>query len=187
MQEPDLFQIFLERLKNAHLDYIVTGSVAAIVYGEPRLTNDIDLILNLNKADIPKISQAFPSEQFYCPPKEVILNELGRYNRGHFKLIHHRTGFKADIYLIGFDSLHKWAFENKRIIKYQNSEIAIAPAEYVILRKLEFFKEGGSQKHLYDIEGILQNSSALIDFDFLKDQAQKSGVQDILQQILDKI
>lgn len=44
MQEHDLFNIFIEPLDELDIPYIVTGAVASIIYGEPRLTHDVDLV-----------------------------------------------------------------------------------------------------------------------------------------------
>jgi hypothetical protein len=70
-------------------------------------------------------------------------------------LIHHETGFKADIYLAGADPLHAWAFPLRRRLPWtEDVEIMVAPPEYVVLRKLEFFREGRSAKHPADIRAI---------------------------------
>jgi hypothetical protein len=164
MQEHNLFLIFLSLLEENNITYIVTGSVAGIIYGEPRLTHDIDLVMELDIKDTHKIVAAFPAEKFYCPPPKVINLEIRRPFRGHFNLIHHESGFKADIYLTGKDTLHKWAIKNRKRYKLGNCDIWVAPPEYVILRKLEYFKEGKSDKHLTDIKNILEVSGDLIDF-----------------------
>ena len=148
---------------------MITGSVASMIYGEPRLTHDIDLVIELCRGDVNKFSEAFPIEEFYCPPPEVIIVEIGRRFRGHFNLIHHKTGFKADIYLSGNDKLHRWALNNRKSIDMNSETFWIAPVEYVILRKLEYYREGESEKHLQDIAGILSISSNQIDFDRLSE------------------
>ena len=43
----DLLSLFIEPLERLNLDYMITGSVASMLYGEPRLTNDVDLVLDL--------------------------------------------------------------------------------------------------------------------------------------------
>jgi len=99
MPAPDLnvFLLFTEPLERLGVEYVVTGSVAAMLYGEPRLTHDVDLILELARDFPPEsLEAAFPPEAFYCPPAEVIEVERARPRRGHFNLIHHETGFKAD-------------------------------------------------------------------------------------------
>ena len=184
MQEANLFEVYLNKLNSLDIPYFVTGSVASIVYGEPRLTNDIDIVLHLTKDSIAKILEAFPLEAFYCPPYEVLMGEVVRKTRGHFNLIHHKTGFKADIYLIGEDSLQRWALNNRKFIEYSGKQIPIAPPEYVILKKLEYYKEGGSTKHVDDIKGIIEHSSELIDFNFLIEKAKEKNLDSILDEIL---
>jgi hypothetical protein len=176
MQEPNLFRIYTDILNRNNFKYFITGSVASIVYGDPRLTNDIDLVIFLIRNDIDKFIRAFPSEKFYCPPYEVIKSELEKKPGGHFNLIHHESGFKADIYLAGADKLQIWAMKNARQVEFEDSTIFIAPPEYIIINKLEFYREGKSQKHLTDIKGIVNNSSELIDFELLNDLIKEKSL-----------
>lgn len=155
---------------------MITGSVASIVYGEPRMTHDIDLVIELSQEDAQHFANAFPIKTFYCPPADIIKVETGRRHRGHFNLIHHETGFKADIYLSGIDPLHEWALKKRRKIKLESEYAWVAPVEYVILRKLEYYKEGKSGKHLRDIHGILTVSSDEIDFALLKKKVVTLGL-----------
>ena len=178
MPELNLFKIFALKLNELKLDYFITGSVAAIVYGEPRLTHDIDIVLEISVSNIGIFFEAFPKEQFYIPPVEIIKNEIGRSERGHFNIIHNESGFKADIFLIGNDKFQKWALDNRKQINFQDSIIYIAPPEYVVIKKLEFYKEGGTQKHITDIKNILANSSDIINFDFIEKYAAKFSVLD---------
>jgi len=62
---------------------------------------------------------------------------------------------KADIYLAGEDPLHRWALPLRRKIEWGAGSLQVAPPEYVIVRKLEYFREGGSGKHVADIRAIL--------------------------------
>jgi hypothetical protein len=156
---------------------MVSGSVAAIAYGEPRLTHDVDLVAVLERQHIARLPQAFPPSEFYCPPEEEMRIEAEREQRGHFNLIHHETGFKADVYLAGRDPLHAWALARTRRIDVDGEPILLAPPEYVILRKLEFFREGGSEKHVRDIQSILAVSPDLIHRDELEELVATRGLQ----------
>lgn len=158
MPETDLFTLFTRPLNEAGLAYFVTGSVASMIYGEPRLTIDVDIILTLSQADLKKLLAAFPEDAFYIPPLEVLRIEAARPQRGHFNLLHHETGYKADIYLAGKDPLHAWAFERRRQIDLDGNVIWFAPPEYVIIRKLQFYREGRSEKHLRDIRTMLDHT-----------------------------
>ena len=177
MPNHSLYHIFIGPLNKVGIRYMVTGAVASIIYGEPRLTHDVDMVVELNAEEVGTFMSFFPPEEFYCPPLEVILVELKRPQKGHFNLIHHETGFKADIYTYGKDSLHKWALENRKKIEFEGEEYWVAPVEYVILRKLEYYKEGKSQKHLRDIAGMIELSQDKIDFGDLKDKIKKYVLQ----------
>jgi hypothetical protein len=178
MQELNLFKIFTLKLNELKLDYFITGSVASIVYGEPRLTHDIDIVLEISVSGIDKFIKAFAGVEFYIPPIEIIRNEIERSERGHFNIIHNESGFKADIFLIGNDKFQKWALDNRKMLTFQDSLIYIAPPEYVIIKKLEYFKEGGAQKHITDIKNILINSAEIINLEFIEKYAAMFGVLD---------
>lgn len=163
----ELIDTFIRPLITTGLPYAVTGSVAAMAYGEPRLTNDIDLVLEIKSKDIPRLTDAFPEEDFYLPPSEVIATEIVRGARGHLNIISQHSLLKADVYLVSGDPLHRWAMEHIRMLEIEDLPVAFTPPEYLIIRKLEFFREGSSQKHLRDIASILNESSEMIDQTFL--------------------
>jgi len=175
MPAPSPLAPFLEPLERLGLPYCVTGSVAASVYGEPRLTADIDIVLLLKIGDIAALRSAFPDAAYYVPPDETLRLELTRDTRGMFNLIHHASQFKADIYLAGHDPLHAWALEHRRRISLGDSGAWIAPPEYVILRKLEYLREGGQDKHMRDIRFVLAASA--VDRAFVEKEITRLGLQ----------
>jgi hypothetical protein len=142
------------------------------------MTHDIDLVLELGADEIQKFINLFPPEEFYCPSGNVIETEVARETRGHFNIIHHKTGFKADIYPIGQDQLHKWAMGQRKKIEFEQNNIWIAPPEYVIIRKLQYHREGGSSKHLRDISRMLEVSGDDIDKSALDRMVDKFGLSD---------
>lgn len=185
MQELDLFLVFMRRLNRLGVPYMVTGSVASMAYGEPRLTHDVDLVLEVTHSQVPFLCDAFPLAEFYCPPAAAIMKETQRSSGGHFNLIHHETGFKADCYLMGKDPLHVWAMARRRAITLGEEAVFLAPPEYVILRKLEYYREGGTEKHLRDIRSMLEVSGALINLVELVAKIRDGGLEaewDLVQQ-----
>jgi len=183
MQGINLFKIFLDRFNQIGAPYMVTGSVASIIYGEPRLTHDMDLVLSLNASDVDEFIKHFPPDQFYCPPAEIIRAEVSREKRGHFNLIHQESGFKADIYPVCKDELHKWAMNNRQKILVQDTPVWVAPPEYVIIRKLQYFQEGRSEKHLEDIKNILKFSDEQIDKSFLKKKISEYNLTSLWEKL----
>jgi hypothetical protein len=176
MPEAELFLLFVQRFNRAGIRYVIGGSVAAIFYGEPRLTHDVDFVAFLSEQDIRRLPEFFPSSDFYLPPPEVIFAEVAREQRGQFNIIHMDTSFKADVYPTGRDELNAWAFRNKRRVEYEGEPLMLAPPEYVIVRKLEYYRDGGSDKHLRDIRAMLNISGDQINRADINDWIQRRNV-----------
>jgi hypothetical protein len=83
---------------------------------------------------------------------------------------------KADFYTAGRDDLHMWAIRHARSYTVGKTAITLAPPEYVILRKLEYFREGGSEKHLRDIRAMLAISGEQLDRPALVDWISRLGL-----------
>ena len=158
-----------------------------MVYGEPRLTNDVDIIIALDVARTRALAEQFPLSDFYCPPDEIIAVEVRRPYRGHFNIIHHETGHKADIFTAGSDPLQAWGLQHRQTIEVSpGKSLWIAPPEYVILRKLEYYREGQSEKHVLDIRGMLDVSGDTLDLEFLQDQIRRMNLSDEWQRVSGK-
>jgi hypothetical protein len=156
---------------------MVTGAIASAIYGDPRMTRDVDVVVELSAADGKRLARLFPPEEFYLPPLEVIRVEAERVHGGHFNVIHHESGLKADIYPLGQDPLHLWAFPRRSAISLAGESVWFAPPEYVILRKLEFYLAGGSERHLRDIRGMLAVSGRIIDLGVIGAKAEEFGLE----------
>lgn len=177
MPGPELSLLFVRPLNEAKIRYVICGSIASILYGEPRLTNDVDFLVFLKDADISRLNQIFPEPQFYVPPLEMIVMEVARPAKGHFNVIHNESGFKADFYTAGRDDLNALSFRLARKLEYEGVPLTIAAPESVIVSKLEFFCEGGSDKHLRDIRGMLTVSGDTIDRTLLEELIQQRGLK----------
>jgi len=176
MPAPEPLAVFIDPLERLALPYCITGSVAASVYGEPRLTADIDVVLLLRAENIAALRAAFPESAYYVPPDEALRVELARSSRGMFNVIHHTSQFKADLYLAAHEPLHAWALDHRRRIDLGGAGAWIAPPEYVILRKLEYLREGGSDKHVRDVRFVL--AATEVDRAFLEREIERRGLQD---------
>ncbi|MGB0678331.1 MAG: hypothetical protein ACPGUV_01550 [Polyangiales bacterium] len=174
----ELLGVFLRPLNALGLPYMVTGSVAGVFYGEPRITHDVDLVLQLTAGpQLDALQAIFPLDAYYCPPAEVLRQEALRQQRGQFNLIHHATGFTADVYLANQDPLHHWALSERRAVPVSGETCWLAPLEYVIVRKLEYYREGGSEKHLRDIRAMHAVSGADIRPEVLQRWVKHLGLE----------
>ncbi len=172
----DVFQEVLTRLEDAELPYMVVGSLSSIVYGEPRMTKDMDIVIDIPAHAVSKFEVFFPLEGYYCPPSEILKDEI--INRGQFNLLHHESGLKID-FIVRKQSAHALEeFRRRRKISFwKGFEAYIASPEDVILKKLDYYREGSSEKHLNDIRGILANTE--VDQTYLKKWILTLGLNSI--------
>src|SRR5687767_13801721 len=131
---PELHQRLIQPLNAAGISYMVTGGLAAIVYGEPRLTNDVDVVVQLSPTDPNRLSQAFDASEYYFQPVETVEAEAARQTFGHFNIVHIESALRADVYCVGDDDFGAWAFSHRRAVDIGNESIWLAPIEYVIVQ-----------------------------------------------------
>ena len=178
MAEPSLLECFVRPLNASHIRYFVTGGVATIIYGEPRFTRDIDLVLAIGPADAAAFLALWSSNEYYAPPEEAFVAESARATAGHFNVVHTDTGLVADCYVAGNDPLHAWAFAHIQWIDVQDLRVPVAPVEYVIVRKLSYFAQSGSTRHLEDVARMRRIQGPAIDSQSLDGWIDRLGVRD---------
>lgn len=175
---PDLVAIFVDPLDALGLPYMITGGVASVIYGDPRFTRHIDVVLQLKASQAERFTSAFDLDDFYVPPVDVIAEEADRARHGHFNVIHRESGLRADVYLLSDDALHAWGFQRRRRMALGERSVSVAPPEYVILRKLEYYAQSSSERHLRDIALMLRISPEMIDAEVIADLADDLGLTD---------
>lgn len=178
MGEPSLLECFVRPLNGSAIRYFVTGGMATIIYGEPRFTRDIDLVLAIGPADSQRFLELWPPNEYYAPPEEAFVAESARPALGHFNLVHIETGLVADCYVAGNDPLHAWAFDRILWLEVQDLRVPVAPVEYVIVRKLSYYAQSGSTRHLEDVARIQRIQGEAIDSHSLQDWIGRLGVRD---------
>ena len=172
-------------LENLKIPYFVTGSVASMLYGEPRLTNDIDIVAAVSEKHIADLVAAFPRDEFYIDA-DMIRQAIRQH--GQFNIIHPSSGFKVDV-IIRKDTLfdHDRFKRIRRIAPGKSYQANFASPEDVIIKKMEYYREGGSEKHLRDITGILLISESEVDKNYISNWAKKLGLMEIWKAILKRL
>jgi len=169
----DVFKDVVARLEKSGIDYYLVGSLAAMYYGRPRFTNDVDLVVHMKASQVSTFEKLFDLQDYYCPPREVIADEVIR--RGSFNLIHQASGVKVDVVILKSTPFSESEFSRRHKIELiPGFEAYVASPEDVILKKLDYYREGGSEKHLTDIRGILAETT--IDETYLSEWVAKLGL-----------
>lgn len=175
MIENDVFGYVIGVLEQLNIPYMIGGSLAAIAYGEARLTLDMDVIVEMNKAQAKEFAARFGVG--YYVNLESMFEAIN--TKGHFNIIQSEQGVKVDFYVLHDDDFSRSEFSRKRKEAFSEKQEAVfVSAEDVILKKLEWYKMGHSQKHLEDIKGILRISGPKLDLSYIDTWAAKIGVLD---------
>jgi hypothetical protein len=175
MGQSDLLEHLTRTFETLGIPYLITGSMATIAYGEPRFTNDIDVVARISAQQISAVCAAFPEPDYYCSFQAV---EQAVRHSSQFNILHPGSGLKIDV-MLATDS----AFDRSRLSRGirlpagPNFEVTFAAPEDVILKKLEYYRLGGSEKHLRDILGVLKIQSSRIDQGYLVKWVAWLGLQ----------
>jgi hypothetical protein len=183
MEPADLLRHASAVCDDLQLVYLVVGSTATIAYGEPRLTNDIDILVDLSADKVDAFCAAFPADQFYISRPAVA--DAVRL-RHQFNVLHPASGLKIDFIVMtesAFDQSRRT--RGRALAVLPDRTVSFASPEDVILKKMAYFQEGGSDKHLRDIAGVLRIQGAAIDRDYITLWAAKLGLSEIWRQIQD--
>jgi len=177
----ELLSILARVCESLSIRYVTVGSLATIAYGEPRFTNDIDIVLDLQIEQIDDFCQAFPAPEYYV---NRLAAEAAVRDRRQFNIIHTLTGLKIDCIVpadaFDFNELARGV--RKRV--GPDFEAIFASPEDVIVKKMEYYRLGGSDKHLRDIAGVLKISGDSLDRAYVESSAAQLGLTDIWQSIL---
>jgi hypothetical protein len=177
----ELLQKIVEEFEQLQIPYIVTGAVAAIAYGEPRLTNDIDIVASIEERHISDLLKAFPQDEFFIT-EEMIRDAI--LHLGQFNIIHPESGLKVDVILKQNTPFDNSRFDRtRRIYPSETYQANFASPEDVIIKKLEYYKEGESEKHLRDITGILKISGDSLDFDYINEWSNRMSFTEIWEAV----
>jgi hypothetical protein len=133
MDSSELLRYATRLLERLGLRYFVTGSSATIFYGEPRFTNDIDIVLDLPPGRVAELCTAFPADEFYVS-EESARQAVAR--RGQFNIVHPASGLKLDLMIPAETPFHRSRFaRTRRLRPAPDFDVAFASVEDVILKK----------------------------------------------------
>jgi hypothetical protein len=157
-EELEVLKIVTQRLNKIRIPYMVSGSIALNYYTVPRMTRDIDIVIELKNADIDKFISMFQND-FYIDDKQAISEEV--LHKGMFNLIHNQYAIKIDFILQKQSEFQKIIFSRRKKVLIENSPMWFILAEDLILAKLRWAKDSYSEMQLSDIKNLLKTTKGL--------------------------
>lgn len=168
-----------EILEQLDIPYLIGGSIASSIYGEPRATQDIDLVAALQDHHITSLVAA-ATNIFYIE-EEDIRQAVTRCSS--FNVLHLETMIKVDIFVLGSDAIDQEEMRRRQQRDISGAQLVVATPEDVILQKLIWYRKGGevSDRQWRDVLGVLKVQAERLDLDYLKHWAEALNLSDLLQ------
>lgn len=140
-------------METLQIPYMLSGSVAMNFYAEPRTTQDIDIVVEMQDYDITGLVKMLEDKFYYF--QESMYEETRR--KGMFNIIDFETGFKVDFIIRKNDLYEQVKFQNRRQSKYGDTDLWIISPEDLVLSKLQWIQVLESNKQKSDILNLLDN------------------------------
>lgn len=170
------------RLKALNIPCMLTGSLASSLQGEPRSTHDVDLVVDLNLAQVDSLATLFAAPDFYLS-KSAMQDAVKQ--RRMFNLLDLTNGDKVDFWLVTNDPFDQSRFRRRRPARIAGTEIDVSSPEDTILMKLKWANaSGGSEKQFHDALRVYELQSALLDRAYMERWLKPLQVTELWQRLL---
>lgn len=181
MSQQELLRRVIEVLEQCGIEYMLTGSVASSLQGEPRSTHDVDVVVAMGLSHVGPLLAAFPPPDYYLSESSV---KGAISSQSMFNLLSTREGDKIDFWLLTDTPFDKSRFSRRCIETVLGTDMCVSAPEDTILAKLEWArKSGGSEKQFVDALRVYEVQHPFLDHEYLERWAARLEIQDLLERV----
>ena len=181
MSQQALLTRIVEALDGAGIPYMLTGSLASSLQGEPRASHDIDVVIDIAPGDVAHVTRALSAPEVYLDERAI--SDATR-RRTMFNLIDSSSGDKADFWLLTDDPYDRERFARRMRVEALGLELSVSAPEDTILMKLRWSAQaGGSEKQFNDALGVYELQGDVLDSAYLDEWAETLRLSAALAEI----
>ncbi len=174
-----------DALEACHVRYLVGGSLASAVSGEPRSTLDVDLVVELNEKDVEPLVAAL-GDRFHVDADSI---RRAVRERSSTNVIHYPTSTKVDLFIMGGSPIDAEQMNRRQRVQVSTEPdrwLYVHTPEDILLQKLRWYRMGNevSDRQWRDILGIILVQGDRLDQAYLSHGADLLGVSELLQRAL---
>jgi len=172
----DVLRDFTERLERLGIGYMLTRSMALVYYAVPRMTADIDVVLDIHGTDADRFIKEFEPD-YYIPQARA---RDAIYNSKMFNILDQRTIIKIDCVVRKHERFQDEVFSRRRRVNYSGDfEVWIISKEDLILSKLNWAKVSHSEMQMRDVVSLIRNP---YDENYVKTWVERLGLETLLDE-----
>src|SRR5574339_336329 len=183
-------RLVIDALNAARVEYLIGGAIAEWAWGEPRATQDLDLVVNITIKSVNRLSQELEKRDMLIPAEIILDNILEERADIPINAIHMYSGLKADLYPVREgDELRHSAFQRRQQVDYGPpiGKVYIHSPEDLILYKLMYFGLSQQSKHSRDIAAILKSKKDELDLAYIEGWVTRLGLSSLWKEMLDNV
>ncbi len=181
MSQQKLLKCVADVLDQAGIAYMVTGSIASSLQGEPRSTHDVDLVVRISPLSVEWLVHSFSAPKFYIS-RDAVSAAIEQH--GMFNVIELEEGDKIDFWILTDDPFDQSRFSRRQTVKVGGLKLQVSRPEDTILMKLRWSQMcGGSEKQFTDAVRVYEVQLPGLDLDYLHEWANKLGIDALLSRM----
>lgn len=173
MSSPSPLGLIVLGLDRAEIPHMLAGSFASSYHGDPRTTNDIDLVIHPTRNALLRFVRGLEPDRYYVS-EETALDAFA--NRTQFNVVMLESGWRADLILCKDRPFSRSEFGRRHAAEIAGTRVFVATAEDTVIAKLEWARAGESERQLRDVTGILELRAGTLDLAYLERWVHELGL-----------
>ncbi|OHD73255.1 MAG: hypothetical protein A2V99_06685 [Spirochaetes bacterium RBG_16_67_19] len=183
MSQQELLIAVAASLDEQSVAYLLTGSIVSSLFGEPRLTHDIDILVQASALDPPKLARSFPPPRYYLDAPESIERTIREGSM--FNLIDVSTGDKVDFWILSDSPFDLSRLQRRKRLNLFGALVWVSSPEDIIIAKLSWAKlSGSSEKQFQDALRVFEVQGVALDLGYCELWAARQGVRQLWERLL---
>ena len=177
-EEIEVLKVVCQGLEKGGIAYMITGSIASSFYTVPRMTRDIDIVVEIKQENTESLVEIFQKD-FYVDVEAV---RAAIRMRGMFNIIHNQRVVKVDFIVRKDDPYRRLEFDRRRQVKMDETSVWIVSPEDLILSKLFWARDTLSEMQLTDVRNLLRTAKGL-DKNYLEKWAHTLNLKAVYERV----
>ena len=183
MSQQELLALVVGELNQLNIPYMLTGSFASSLQGEPRATHDIDLVVELRPESCRALIEGLKRPELYV--NQEAAERVVAQKSGLFNLINSETGDKVDFWILTGEKFDQARFRRRQTVEVLGLSLEVSSPEDTILMKLKWARQSGdSQKHSVDALRVYEVNREFLNLKYLGEWVSSLGLQEQWEALL---
>ena len=167
-------------LDSLQIKYFITGGFAVSVWGRPRATFDIDIVVKIIEPQVDKLADAWKNISKAGYADKAAAKEAIK-NKGEFNFIDPESGLKVDFWTEKEDKNNPPEFKNRKFKRISGQKVFFVSPEDLILSKLRWYELSRSERHISDIKSVFKLSGKKLNEKYLNYWIAKLNLVEIIK------